>query len=329
MRRLLSLGSAVLVVAAFGALAPTTAGALVGTKTAAPPVTLVGKVTDKGSQTATGNKIAIVARDYSFAPTFIKAKPGATLTVTITNKGSQDHTFTVPGQNVDVTLTKGKKATVKVLVPSTGALLFYCRFHGANGSSGDLGMQGAIYTQAGQSIANQAAATANVKIATDAKYGKILVNADGQALYQRDSDTATQVTCTGTCAVTWPPAIATGSPVAGTSIDATKLATVNGANGVQITYGGHPLYRYSKDLAVGDTNGEGLAGVWWLVGADGQKVLPAGTTPTSTTPTSPAPASSSQSNSSPPATAATPPPTGPPATTPPTTKSPTPSPVGF
>jgi predicted lipoprotein with Yx(FWY)xxD motif len=254
---------------------------VVSTKVAAPPVTLAGELSNKGTQTAKGDKITVIARDFSFTPTFIKATPGSTLTITIVNKGSESHTFTVPGRGVDVTLKKGKTTTVKVAVPGDGALLFSCRFHGANGSDGDSGMQGAIYTQVGQAIANQAAATANVKVATNPKYGKILVNADGMALYLRDDDTPATVTCTGACATIWPAAIVSGTPVAGAGVERTKLATVSGANGVQITYGGHPLYRYSKDAAVGDATGEGLGGVWWLLGADGQKI----TGPTSSTAT--------------------------------------------
>ena len=284
MRKLLSLGSVLLVVAAFAVSAVVQAsGALAA---ASAPVALTGKVTNKGTQTASGNKISIEAHDFYFSPTFVKAKPGTTLTVTVKNVGKQEHTFTVPGQSVDATIKPGKTATVKVDVPSDGAVLFLCNFHGPNGTDEDRGMQGAIYTQTGQTISNQAAATPTLKAATDAKYGKILVNADGMTLYQRDTDTATQVTCTGACATIWPPVTVTDKAIVGTGIDPSLLGTVAAANGTQVTYAGHPLYRYSKDLAVGDTNGEGVAGVWWTISTAGQKVtapVPATTTPPKTT----------------------------------------------
>jgi predicted lipoprotein with Yx(FWY)xxD motif len=280
------LGSVLFVIAAFGAPAAVQVSSAAAASTA--PVTLAGTVTNKGTQTASGNKISIAAHDYYFSPTFVKAKPGTTLTVTVTNVGKQEHTFTVPGQSVNATVKPGKTATVKVDVPADGAVLFLCNFHGPNGTDSDRGMQGAIYTQAGQTISNQAAATPTLKAATDAKYGKILVNADGMTLYQRDTDTSTSVTCTGACATIWPPVTVTDKAVVGTGINQSLLGTVAGANGTQITYAGHPLYRYSKDLAVGDTNGEGVAGVWWTLGTDGQKITapaPATTAPPTTTPT--------------------------------------------
>jgi predicted lipoprotein with Yx(FWY)xxD motif len=242
----------------------------------APPVTLEGKVNNKGTVTAEHNAVSLEADEYYFEDTFVKAHAGSTLTVSIKNDGKLEHTFTVPGQSVDVDLKPHHSAKVKVTVPSNGALLFYCRLHGPNGSDGDLGMQGAVFTTQNQSISNAAAAKPTVKLATT-KLGTVLVNGDGATLYQRDSDTPTQVTCTGTCATVWPPAIVTGPPVAGAAIDASKLGTVNGPNGLQATYGGHPLYRFAQDANPGDTKGQGFAGgTWWVLAADGNKITRTG-----------------------------------------------------
>ena len=238
----------------------------------APPVTLEGKVNNKGTVTAKHSSVSLEADEYYFEDTFVKANAGSTLTVSIKNDGKLEHTFTVPGQAIDVDLKPHKSAKVKVTVPTDGALLFYCRLHGPNGSDGDLGMQGAVFTTQAQTVSNAAAAKPTVKISTT-KLGEALVNGDGATLYQRDSDTATQVTCTGGCATVWPPAIVTGTPLAGVGIDASKLGTVNGPNGLQATYGGHPLYRFSQDTNPGDTNGQGFAGgTWWVIGADGNKI---------------------------------------------------------
>ena len=62
------------------------------------------------------------------------------------------------------------------------------------------------------------------------KFGKILVDATGATLYVRDSDTSTQVTCTGGCATAWPPLIATGTPQAGDGVDASKLGPITGSS---------------------------------------------------------------------------------------------------
>jgi predicted lipoprotein with Yx(FWY)xxD motif len=260
------------------------AGPVTAKTTAKAPVQLSGKFNNKGTKTARNDKIAIEVDDYYFEPTFIKATPGSTLTVSLKNEGKMEHTFTVPGQPVDVDLQPDARGTATVTVPADGALVFFCRFHGPNGTDGDLGMQGAVFTKAGQSVENAAnAATPTVKAVRNATYGNIIVNADGSTLYQRDSDTATSVTCTGACAGIWPPAIATGTPTAGAGLDQTKLTTVAGPNGNQLVYAGHPLYRFSQDSAPGSVNGEGVAGVWWILGADGQKVT-AATTPTTTSP---------------------------------------------
>jgi predicted lipoprotein with Yx(FWY)xxD motif/plastocyanin len=245
-----------------------------------PPVTLSGKVADHGTKSAKANKIVVVQRNDYFTPTFIKAKPGTTLTVTIKNQGTQEHTFTVPGQAIDADLTPGKKMTVQVSVPNTGALRFYCRFHGP------LGMQGAIFTKAGDPITNTGTAPLTAAIArlTQTKYGKILVDAIGRTLYLHDSDTPTQVTCTGGCATIWPPLLATGTtPTVGPGLDITKLATVAGPNGTQVTYRGHPLYTYANDKTAGDTTGQGIGG-FWVLDANGNKITSQPTAPT-TTPT--------------------------------------------
>jgi len=245
-------------------------------KSAKAPVQLTGTVNNKGTKVAKGNKISIEADDVYFSPTFVKATPGATLTVSLKNEGKMEHTFTVPGQAVNVDLKPDAKATVTVTVPTDGALEFFCEFHG------DQGMQGAVYTATGQTVANAAnRAAPTVKAVPDVKYGSILVDTNGLTLYQRDSDTATQVTCTGACASIWPPVIVSGTPTAGAGIDSTKLTTVAGPNGNQLVYAGHPLYRFGQDSAPGSSAGEGLAGMWWVLGGDGQKITsPVGTTTT-------------------------------------------------
>jgi predicted lipoprotein with Yx(FWY)xxD motif len=65
--------------------------------------------------------------------------------------------------------------------------------------------------------------------------------------------------CTGECASLWPPAIAPPGSVA-----AADWGVIRRAEGtLQWAHRGAPLYRYSKDTAIGDTRGEGLeAGAW-------------------------------------------------------------------
>ena len=76
-------------------------------------------------------------------------------------------------------------------------------------------------------------------------------------------------TCTEGCAQQWPPLEAKGKPRAGKGLDKSQL--VVGESG-QVAYGGHLLYKFAGDEAPGDTNGQGVAGIWHLVDADGDTV---------------------------------------------------------
>ncbi|MEO8970745.1 MAG: hypothetical protein ABI406_03985 [Ktedonobacteraceae bacterium] len=104
-------------------------------------------------------------------------------------------------------------------------------------------------------------ATATIKGTSET----ILTNAQGMTLYYRTSDTATSV-CSGGCASAWPPLLAKGSgtPTSSASLPG-KLSAATNANGSQVTYNGHPLYTFSGDSAAGQTNGEGVGGVWFVV----------------------------------------------------------------
>jgi len=82
------------------------------------------------------------------------------------------------------------------------------------------------------------------------RYGRILVDRRGQALYQFTRDTGAATSrCTGDCARAWPPLYASGgAPVAGSGATQAKLGTIRRSGGRrQVTYAGHPLYYYNAD----------------------------------------------------------------------------------
>lgn len=102
-------------------------------------------------------------------------------------------------------------------------------------------------------------------------HGQILVDEAGMTLYVFDSDEGSTSTCYDGCAQTWPPL--EGPADAGDGADAALLGTTTRDDGtVQVTYDGQPLYYYAADQAAGDTNGQGVGGVWWVVAADGAAV---------------------------------------------------------
>ena len=106
--------------------------------------------------------------------------------------------------------------------------------------------------------------------------GDVLVDGKGLTVYLFEKDSNGKSACSGACAELWPPLTVTGSPSAGSGIDGGKLGTTTRSDGTtQVTYNGHPLYRFSADKSPGDTNGEGLddfGAEWYAVSAKGSTV---------------------------------------------------------
>jgi predicted lipoprotein with Yx(FWY)xxD motif len=108
--------------------------------------------------------------------------------------------------------------------------------------------------------------------------GDVLVNRQGHTLYLFARDSGTMSTCSGACAVNWPPLRVRGTPVVGSGAKPSDVGTTSRADGIrQLTYNGHPLYTFVNDKKPGDTNGEGInafGGSWFAVSAAGAKVAP-------------------------------------------------------
>ena|ERR1051326_9179647 len=107
-----------------------------------------------------------------------------------------------------------------------------------------------------------------IQTATGSVKGKsetLLTDATGKTLYYFTGDSATQSACSSSCAQMWPPLLFTssGEPTSSTSL-AGQLSVQMDANGSQVEYNGHPLYTFSGDTASGQTNGEGLLGMWFV-----------------------------------------------------------------
>jgi predicted lipoprotein with Yx(FWY)xxD motif/Ca2+-binding RTX toxin-like protein len=106
--------------------------------------------------------------------------------------------------------------------------------------------------------------------------GKILVDSHGRTLYLWAHDKHPKSTCYGACAVYWPPLTTRGKPRAIGGARKALLGTTRRRDGrMQVTYHGHPLYRFSGDTRAGDTSGEGLTdfgGRWDPVSAAGLAV---------------------------------------------------------
>ena len=96
---------------------------------------------------------------------------------------------------------------------------------------------------------------------------RVLTNDQGMTLYYLDTDTPARSTCTGGCASIWPPLLSSEVPSTEPSLPG-KLAVVKTANGSQVSYNGHLLYIYSGDTGPHQSNGQGLAGKWWVAKVD-------------------------------------------------------------
>ncbi len=100
-----------------------------------------------------------------------------------------------------------------------------------------------------------------IAVASNAKLGQILVDAAGKTLYLFVADTGSSSTCFTTCAQIWPPVLTSGPPQAGTGAMASLLGTTTRNDGkTEVTYGGHPLYYFVQDKAMGDATGQGVNG---------------------------------------------------------------------
>ena len=186
-------------------------------------------------------------------------------------------------------------------------------------------------------------APAVVRTTDNPTLGTILVDARGMTLYRNAQETGITVVCTGQCASVWPPLLVPSASALGIDL----VATVTRPGGeLQATYRGMPLYRYASDHVPGDTNGQGVGNIWFVVQADSRPAAEPGTTSSSTPTTAaatgpttsrPTTASTARAPSAattrPPATTAPlatsttgAPPTAPPATAPPSTSPPVTSP---
>jgi len=121
---------------------------------------------------------------------------------------------------------------------------------------------------------------ATIGVASNGNLGKILVDSKGDTVYLFQKDTGTKSACTGECATNWPPVRTTGKPIVGSGLTAAKLGTTPRSDGdAQVTYAGHPLYRYQGDSKPGNANGQGInayGAQWFVLSSSGAAVTTGG-----------------------------------------------------
>jgi predicted lipoprotein with Yx(FWY)xxD motif len=141
---------------------------------------------------------------------------------------------------------------------------------GINGSAnqGNLGQPDAAVVQ--QPGAGGSVIGSNVALGTDrnAALGTYLIAYNGMTLYTFAKDTSSASTCYDACAQNWPPYVV-GPEDNLTQLKAGitgKVDTTTRKDGsLQVTYNGHPLYFFAKDAKSGDTLGQNVGKVWFVV----------------------------------------------------------------
>ena len=105
-----------------------------------------------------------------------------------------------------------------------------------------------------------------VKTASNAKYGSILVDNEGNTLYTLVSNGA-PIACSGSCPHVWPPLLV---PAGDNNLTGASGVTGLGksSSGTVVEYQGYPLFHYSGDTAPGQANGNGISsygGTWYVI----------------------------------------------------------------
>jgi predicted lipoprotein with Yx(FWY)xxD motif len=131
-------------------------------------------------------------------------------------------------------------------------------------------------TRSGSDAVAHTSAAGKVVKTRHGKLGTFLVDGKGRTLYLFEKDTTSKSRCNGACAEAWPPMITSGKPTARGRAKSSLLRTSKRKNGSrQVTYNGHPLYRFVQDSKPGQTKGEGVdafGAEWYVVAPSGNKI---------------------------------------------------------
>jgi predicted lipoprotein with Yx(FWY)xxD motif len=167
------------------------------------------------------------------------------------------------------------KRLAKVAAPTAVALSAIAIAACGSGSSSKHTSTGTSAPAPSSAQSSTSASSGTVDLAKSS-LGPILIDSQGRTLYLWQADTGTKSTCTGACASAWPPLVTTSKPTAGSGVTSSLLGTTKRTNGTeQVTYSGHPLYRFAGDTASHKTNGQGSNGFgapWYVLSPRGNPV---------------------------------------------------------
>jgi predicted lipoprotein with Yx(FWY)xxD motif/plastocyanin len=105
----------------------------------------------------------------------------------------------------------------------------------------------------------------SVLLQNNATLNTYLADSKGMTLYYFAKDSVGKSTATGTVLANWP-LFNPSSFVVPSALNAADFSTITRDDGAKVaTYKGWPLYYYINDKVSGDTKGQGIGGVWFVV----------------------------------------------------------------
>jgi predicted lipoprotein with Yx(FWY)xxD motif len=107
--------------------------------------------------------------------------------------------------------------------------------------------------------------TRNVVLSSSSDMGSYLVDARGMTLYYFTKDTPGKSACSGACVKNWP-LFYVEKVKPGKGLKSRDFGTITREDGKkQTTFRGYPLYYFVKDAKAGDTTGQGVKNVWYVI----------------------------------------------------------------
>ena len=195
------------------------------------------------------------------------------------NKPHQEERTIVMSLSKLSTSSRRRMLPALLAAAAAGAVLAACGSPGGSPSPGGPGP----YGPGGSVQAARPPASGGAALMLErTSLGIILTDGRGFTVYAFEADRGTTSRCTGACAAAWPPVITSAARVmVADGADESLVGEITRAGGArQVTYAGHPLYRYAGDAIPGAITGQGSE----AFGARWDVLTPAGTEVTTSWP---------------------------------------------
>src|SRR5690349_15815561 len=135
---------------------------------------------------------------------------------------------------------------------------------------------GALAMAVTASPAATAQPEAPVATGTTPDLGTFLTDPAGMTLYLYTKDTIGISNCYGGCATAWPPLLTQSAPTLPENMPGMIGTTTRTDGTQQVTYNGMPLYYWASDQKPGDTTGQNVGGVWFVINPEPAQTLNVG-----------------------------------------------------